>query len=118
MNLDLMTFLQETIDLELKDGAYVINLTDKNSKGTNQVSLFIDKNAAVYFDAFGNEYIPLEVLNKTKYQLLTTYLEYKIMNLLCVDFIASLSQNTFLEEKLYQIIQTCFLRITIKRATK
>ena len=35
MNLDLMTFLQETIDLELKDGAYVINLTDKNSKGTN-----------------------------------------------------------------------------------
>ena len=119
MNLDLMTFLQEAIYLELKDGAYVINLTDKNSKGANQVSLFIDKNAAVYFDAFGNEYIPLEVLNKTKCnQLLTTYLEYKIMNLLCVDFIASLSQNTFLEEKLYQIIQTCFLRITIKRATK
>ena len=55
MNLDLMTFLQEAIYLELKDGAYVINLTDKNSKGTNQVSLFIDKNAAVYFDAFGNE---------------------------------------------------------------
>ena len=35
MNLDLMTFLQEAIYLELKDGAYVINLTDKNSKGAN-----------------------------------------------------------------------------------
>ena len=35
MNLDLMKFFQETIYLELKDGAYVINLTDKNSKGTN-----------------------------------------------------------------------------------
>ena len=33
-------------------------------------------------------------------QLLTIYLEYKIMNLLCVDFIVSLSQNICLQEKL------------------
>ena len=43
------------------------------------------KNTAAYFDSFGIEYIPQEVLKKTKInQLLTIYLKYKIMNLLCV----------------------------------
>ena len=45
----------------IKDGAYVINLDDKNSKGTHWGSLFIDRNATVYFDSFGIEYIPQEV---------------------------------------------------------
>ena len=48
----------------IKDGAYVINLDDRNSKGTHWVSLFIDKNIAIYFDFFGIEYIPQEVLNQ------------------------------------------------------
>ena len=42
-----------------KDGIYVINLHDKNSK-------FIDRNIIVYFDSFGTEYISQEVLNKIK----------------------------------------------------
>ena len=45
-----MTSFQEPIYLEQKDGAYVINLDDKNSKGTYWVSLFINKNIAIYFD--------------------------------------------------------------------
>ena len=36
----------------------VINLIDKSIKGTHWVSLFIDKNTAVYFDSSGIEYIP------------------------------------------------------------
>ena len=48
----------------IKDGAYVVNLDDKNSKGTHWGSLFINKNIAIYFDSFGIEYIPQEVLNK------------------------------------------------------
>ena len=48
----------------IKDGAYVINLDDRNSKGTHWFSLFIDKNIAIYFDSFGIEYIPQEVLNQ------------------------------------------------------
>ena len=43
---------------KIKDGAYIINLDDKNSKGTHWVSLFIDRNVAVYFDSFAFEYIP------------------------------------------------------------
>ena len=76
----------------IKERAYVINLDDKKkSKGTHWVSLFIDRNTAVYFDSFGIEHIPLEGLNKIKdNQLLTIYLEYKMMNILCVDFIVLL----------------------------
>ena len=39
----------------IKDGKYVINIDDKNSKGTHWVSLFINKNTAAYFDYFGTE---------------------------------------------------------------
>ena len=38
----------------IKEGAYVINFNVKNSKGTHWVSLFINKNIAVYFDFFCN----------------------------------------------------------------
>ena len=45
---------------------YVINLDNKKSKGTNWVSSFIDRHAAVYFDSFGTEYTPQKVINKIK----------------------------------------------------
>ena len=50
----------------IKDGAFVINLDDKQSKGRNVVSLFINTNTAAYFDSFGIEYIPQDRLNKIK----------------------------------------------------
>ena len=57
-----MTFFQDLP--KVKDRGYVINLDDKNCKGTHWVSLFIYKNLAVYFDSFRIEYIHQEVLNK------------------------------------------------------
>ena len=53
----------------INDGAYVINLDDK--KGTPRVLLSIDRNIAIYFDSFGIEYIPLEVLSQIKDKLIT-----------------------------------------------
>ena len=55
----------------IKDGTYVINFNDKNSKGTLWVWLFIDRNTAVYFHSFGNECIPQEVLTKVKDKSIT-----------------------------------------------
>ena len=76
----------------IKDGVYAIDLDDKNRKGAHWTSLFINKSTAAYFNSFAIEYIPQEVLNKIKDKsMLTMYLEYKIMNLLCVDFIVLLS---------------------------
>ena len=37
----------------IKDGAYVINLNDKQSRKIHWFSLFIDNNTAVYFASFG-----------------------------------------------------------------
>ena len=82
MNHDLVVFFQETIYLK-KVEVYVINLDDKNSKGTHLVSLLIDINLAAYFVSFGIKYISLELLNKIREksnQLLAIYLESKIMN--------------------------------------
>ena len=76
---------------KIKDEAYVTNLDYKTSKRRYWVSLFFDKNLAIYFDFFAIEYIPKEVLNKIKDKSITIYFEYKIMNLLCVDLTASLS---------------------------
>ena len=50
---------------------YVINIDNKNSTGTKWVSLFIDRNFAVYFDSFGIEYILPEVLNKIRNKSIT-----------------------------------------------
>ena len=49
----------------------MISLNDKKNKGTHWVSLFIDRNLAVYFDSFGTECIPQEVLNKIKDKSIT-----------------------------------------------
>ena len=65
----------------IKNIAYAINLDDKQSRGTHWVSLFIDRNTAVYFDSFGIEHNPQDVLNKKTNQSYTTYLEYNLMTL-------------------------------------
>ena len=45
---------------------YIINLDDKNNKREHWISLFTYKNIAAYFDSFGIENIPEEVLNKIR----------------------------------------------------
>ena len=65
MSLDLIAFFSRNNSPRVKDGAYIINLDDKNSKGTHWVSLFIDINL------FEIEYISQEVLNKIKGKAIT-----------------------------------------------
>ena len=47
-----------------KLGVYVINLDDKQSKGTHWFPLFIVTNTTVYFNSSRIEYIPQDVLNE------------------------------------------------------
>ena len=52
---------------------YVINYDDEKVKEHIRYinTLFIDKNAAVYFDSFGIEYLPLEVLDRIRNKSIT-----------------------------------------------
>ena len=70
MALDLVFFLRNNL-YRIKDGAYVINFDDESSIGTQWVPLFIDRITSVYFDSFGIEYIPQELLNKIIYKSIT-----------------------------------------------
>ena len=66
--------------------------------------MFIDKNTAVYFDSFGIEYIPQEVLNKIKDKSITHNIfriqdnESIMCGFYCIAFIEyMLSGKTFLD---------------------
>ena len=42
---------------KIKDGAYVINLDEFNSIGTDWIALYVNNNNVTYFDSFGVENI-------------------------------------------------------------
>ena len=93
MSPDLMGVISRDNLPRIKDGKYVINIDDKNSKGTHWVSLFINKNTAAYFDYFGIEQIPQEVINKIKDKLITHNIvgiqhnEFIMCGFYCIAFI-------------------------------
>ena len=70
---------------KMKKGAYVINLDEYENTGTHWVSLFVKTNEVIYFDSFGVEHIPKEVINLLVIVILKViYLEYKHTIQLCV----------------------------------
>ena len=61
------------------------------------VSLFIDRNTTVYFDSFGTEYIPLELLNKIRAKSVTLNI-FRIQDNECI--ICGFYCNAFIEHML------------------
>ena len=47
---------------KIKDGAYIINLDEYSDIGTHWVALWINNNNVTYFDSFGVEHIPKEII--------------------------------------------------------
>ena len=47
--------------VEIKDGAYVINLDEYCDIGTHWVALYVRKNNVTYFDSFGVNHIQKEI---------------------------------------------------------
>ena len=44
--------------LEIKNGAYIINLDEYKSIGTHWIALYVTGDNVTYFDSFGVEHIP------------------------------------------------------------
>ena len=45
-----------------KDGAYIISLDKYSDIGTHWVALWVNNNNVTYFDSFGVEHIPKEIM--------------------------------------------------------
>ena len=53
--------LPERSSVEIKDGAYIINLDKYCDTGINLVALYVQNNNVTYFNCFGVEPIPKEI---------------------------------------------------------
>ena len=54
----------------LENEAYIINLDHSKNTATHWVVVFVKKDEVIYFDSFGVEYIPKEVMKKIEHSSL------------------------------------------------
>ena len=54
----------------IKKGACVINLDHSKNTGTHWVVIFVKEDEVICFDSFGVEYIPKEIMEKSKHSSL------------------------------------------------
>ena len=55
-------FSRDNLDSAVKNGAYVINLDEYHDIGTHWVALYVYNKTVTYFDSFGVEHIPKEIM--------------------------------------------------------
>ena len=55
-------FSRDNLGCTIKNGAYVINLDEYHDIGTHWVALYVNNKIAIYFDSFGIEHIPKEIM--------------------------------------------------------
>ena len=55
-------FSRNNLPKTIKDGAYAINLDEYADVGMHWIALFCNRNEIVYFDNFGVEHVPKEIL--------------------------------------------------------
>ena len=51
---------------KIKDGTYIINLDEYSDISTHWVALWVNNNNVTYFDSFGVEHIPKEIIKFIK----------------------------------------------------
>ena len=56
------TIRPKGLDSAVKNGAYVINLDEYHDIGTHWVALYVNNKIVIYFDSFGVEHIPREIM--------------------------------------------------------
>ena len=116
-----MAFFSRNILPRIREVAYVINLHDKNSKGTYVIHYSLKGKAVEYFGSFGIEYIPQKLLNKINDKSIThnifiiqdnesimcwfyciTFIEYMLLGKPFLDYNNLFSLNDY--KKNYKII--------------
>ena len=55
-------YSRDNLPNKIKDEAYVINLDEYSNIGTHWIALYVKNNNVTYFDSFGVEHIPKEII--------------------------------------------------------
>ena len=55
-------FTRDNLPNNIKNGAYIINLDEYRDIGTHWVALYVNNKTIIYFDSFGVEHIPEEIM--------------------------------------------------------
>ena len=55
-------FSRDNLPNSIKNGGYIINLDKYHDIGTHWVALYVNNNTIIYFDSFGVEHIPKEII--------------------------------------------------------
>ena len=55
-------FSRDNLPNSIKNGAYVINLHEYRDIGTHGVALYVNNKTIIYFDSFGVEHSPKEII--------------------------------------------------------
>ena len=55
-------FSTDNLPNSIKNGAYVINLDEHSDIGTHWVALYVNNKTIIYFDSFGVEHIPKDII--------------------------------------------------------
>ena len=55
-------FSRDNLPNSIKNGAYAINLDEYHDIGTHWVALYVNNKTIIYFDSFGVEHIPKEII--------------------------------------------------------
>ena len=77
---------------KIKDGAYVVNLDEYSDIGTHWVALYAHNKDVIYFDSFGVEHVPKEIIafinNKNITNIFRIQAYHSIMcGYFCIGFI-------------------------------
>ena len=100
----------------IKNGAYVINLDEYADVGTHWIVLYVKHNEVIYFDSFGVEHAPKEIIyfighKNVKTSIFRKKADNSIMcGYFCIKFIDSTLANNTLMTTLF-----CFLPMTLKK---
>ena len=71
----------------VKNGAYVINLDDYHDIATHWIALYVNNNIVTYFDSFGVEHIPKEIMKLiTRKKIITNIYRIQAYDSIMCDY--------------------------------
>ena len=95
-------FSRDNLPNTIKNGAYVVNLDEYNDIGTHWIALYVNDKIVTYFDYFGVEHIPKEIMKFIGRKKIITNI-YKIQaydSIMCGYFCIGLMNFMFNSKRL------------------